>query len=93
MTGMNTSLITNILGGEHAGTLIKVAAWGIQLLYGVVVLGCFAAFFVNVARLAMSSGNPAARSTAVKGIIISGGCLAVLGGIGIVFVLIIGFMR
>lgn len=93
MTGMNTSLVANILGSEHAATLIKVVTWGVQLLYGVAVLGCFAAFFMNVARLAMSAGNPAARSAAVKGIIIAGGCLAVLGGVGLVFVLIIGFMR
>ena len=49
------------------------------------------ALIINITKLALSGGNPSARSEAIRNILIAGGCLAVLGGLGIIFFLLLSF--
>ena len=44
-----------------------------------------AALIINITKLATSSGNPQGRSIALRNILISGVCLAVLGSLGLVY--------
>lgn len=76
----------------HFSSLLGVIKWALQLAYAVASIAAFIAFFINIAKLAKSSGNPRERSDALHGIAVSGGCIAVLGGIGLVFLLVLSFM-
>ena len=40
----------------------------------------------------MSAGNPGARSRALHDILVSGICFAVLGGLGLIFAVLLAFM-
>lgn len=83
-------LIRNIFG-DHFKKLLSTFSWALQLTYGIVTLIAFIAFFINVTKLARSSGNPQGREQAMRGIIISGCCIALLGSIGLVYILVLSF--
>lgn len=78
--------------GTHFASLLGVIKWALQLAYAVTAIAAFAAFFINIAKLAKSAGNPRDRSEALHGIAVSGACVAVLGAIGLVFLLVLSFM-
>ena len=44
-----------------------------------------AALIINITKLATSAGNPQGRSIALRNILISGVCLAVLGSLGLIY--------
>ena len=50
------------------------------------------ALIINITKLAMSGGNPQARSEAIRNIFIAGCCLTVLGGLGLIFTLLTVFI-
>lgn len=77
--------------GGHLATLLDTGAWFIQLMYAIIMIVSLIALIVNITRLGMSGGNPMARSQAIRNILIAGGCLAVLGGLGIIFFLLLSF--
>lgn len=85
------TLIERILGGSHAKAVLTTVSWGLKTIYGVVTILAFACFIVNITKLALSSGNPQARKEALRGILISGSCIAALGSIGLIFVAVISF--
>jgi len=87
----DSALIGRIFG-THFASLLGVIKWALQLAYAVTAIAAFIAFFINIAKLARSSGNPKERSDALHGIAVSGGCVAVLGAIGFVFLLVLSFM-
>lgn len=47
---------------------------------GICAVSCIILFFISVAKLSVSSGNDAARSRAMKGILFSGIGLLIFGG-------------
>ena len=75
----------------HLATLLDSGAWFIQLMYGLMMVVSIVALIINITKLGMSGGNPKARSEAIRNILIAGGCLAVLGGLGIIFFLLLSF--
>lgn len=86
MGSSSTDTITEaIVGGPHMQNLLRYGGRAIQVIYSLVTLAAMAGFIINVAKLATSSGNPAGRSQALRNILISGICLAVLGGLGIIY--------
>lgn len=88
--GIRNDIISKLFETDsHLSTLFGSATWLIQLLYSIVMVASVVALIVNITKLAMSGGNPQARSEAIRNIMIAGGCLAVLGGIGLVFMLFI----
>lgn len=89
---MNQDILNNVTAsGGHLATLLGSGAWFIQLVYAIMMIVSVLALIINITRLAMSSGNPSARSDAIRNILVAGGCLAVLGGLGIVFMLLLSF--
>ena len=63
----------------------------LQLTYAIITLVTMVALIVNITKLALSGDSPARRSEAAHGILVSGLCLTILGGIGTVFLLILSF--
>ncbi len=51
---------------------------------GICAITCLILFFISVTKLSVSSGNPAERSNAIKGILFSGIGLAFFGGATII---------
>ena len=89
---MNTTVRDRIMSSTgHLATLLDSGAWFIQLLYGLMMVVSIVALIINITKLGMSGGNPTARSEAIRNILIAGGCLAVLGGLGIIFFLLLSF--
>lgn len=86
---VRTDIVDSMVGGDHVNNLFGTATWVVQMLYTLVMIGATVALIINIAKLAMSAGNPAARSEALRNIMIAGGCLAVLGGIGLIFYLLL----
>lgn len=86
MGSSSTDTITNaIITGDHMKNLLKYCGQAIQVIYSLVTLAAMVGFIINIAKLATSSGNPAGRSQAMWNILISGICLSVLGGLGIIY--------
>lgn len=84
------SIISNAFSANsHLNNLIGTATWFIQLLYSIIMVVSVVALIINITKLAMSAGNPQARSEAIRNILIAGGCLAVLGGLGLIFLLVV----
>ena len=89
---MNTTVRDRIMSSTgHLATLLDSGAWFIQLKYGLMMVVSIVALIINITKLALSGGNPMARSEAIRNILIAGGCLAVLGGLGIIFFLLLSF--
>ena len=89
---MNTAVQSRIMASDgHLATLLDSGAWLIQLVYGLMMVVSIVALITNITKLALSGGNPSARSEAIRNILIAGGCLAVLGGLSIIFVLLLSF--
>ena len=74
-----------IMTSDHAKTLLGWGGKALQILYALVTLAAMAALIINITKLATSSGNPQGRSIALRNILISGVCLAVLGSLGLVY--------
>lgn len=74
-----------IMNSDHAKTLLGWGGKALQILYALVTLAAMAALIINITKLATSSGNPQGRSIALRNILISGVCLAVLGSLGLIY--------
>lgn len=77
---------------SHLSNLFGHATWLVQLLFTLIMIASIVALIINITKLAMSSGNPQARSEAIRNILIAGGCLTVLGGLGLIFTLLTVFI-
>lgn len=89
---MNSTILNDVMASDgHLATLLNSGAWFIQLIYGIMLVVSLVALIINITKLGMSGGNPMARSEAIRNILIAGGCLAVLGGLGIIFYLLLSF--
>ena len=82
---IDTTITSAVMGSSHMTKLLKAGGWGLQLFYSIVTLAAFIALIVNITKLGSSGGNPQARSNALRNILISGVCLAVLGSLGVVY--------
>lgn len=83
---LNGDMLKNIFdAGSHLATLLGSATWFIKLMYSIFIIVSIIALIVNISKLAMSGGNPIVRKEAIHNILIAGICLAVLGGLGLVF--------
>ena len=72
--------------------VLGVMTWALELLYALAVIGAFVAMIINITKLSQSAGNPRGRADALHGILVSGGCIAALGGIGLLFLGLVSFM-
>ena len=88
----DSGLLQRIFSSTHTQTLLNFFAWARQLLYGVIVLGTFAALIISITKLAKSAGSPVERARALDGILAACVCLTCLGGIGVVYVLLLSFI-
>ena len=87
---MNSSVISDVMASVgHLARLMSSGAWFIQLMYSIIMIVSVVALIINITRLAMSGGNPMARSQAIRNILIAGGCLTVMGSLGIIFYLLL----
>lgn len=81
----NSNITDAIMGGSHMTNLMGLGSKALQAIYVLVTLTSMIALIVNITKLAMSSGNPMGRGQALRNILISGICLAVLGSMGLVY--------
>lgn len=88
----DSAIIGRFFSSTHLNGVIGVAVWGIRLLYALLVLGGFVALILNITKLARSNGRANERGYALYGILASGVCLAVLGGLGLVYITVISFI-
>lgn len=92
MVSPNATILGNIFGGTHISSVLGVVSLLSKTLYALCFIGSLIAFFVSIAKLAQSASNPGARSRALHDIMVSGICFTLLGGVGLIFVVLIGFM-
>lgn len=86
------SLLGRIFKSSHLTELFDTAGWIFELLYAVIVMAAMAAVIINITKLARSAGNPVERSRALTGILVSGACLSLLGSLGLIFIVLVGFI-
>ena len=87
-----SELLEKLFRGRPLSGVLKTASLGLKALYALCFIASLVAFFVSLARLSMSAGNPGARSRALHDILVSGICFAVLGGLGLIFAVLLAFM-
>lgn len=88
----NSDILQDIFGGDHIKNILSTVGWGTEVLYSLVFLVSLVALFISIAKLAKSSGNAVQRSHAFWGILVSGICIAILGSLGLVYLVFIGFI-
>lgn len=90
----NSGILSRIFSTSNLPLLhlLGSLSWALQLLYAITTLGSIVALLVNITKLAASNGNPAERSKAIRGILISGSCLAVLGSLGLIYIFLVSFI-
>ena len=91
MVSPNATILGNIFGGTHISSVLGVVSLLLKTLYALCFIGSLIAFFVSIAKLAQSASNPGARSRALHDIMVSGICFTLLGGVGLIFVVLIGY--
>lgn len=84
-------ILKNIFSSESFKNLLEIVQSLLQLVYAIMTLTAMVILIVNITKLALSGGVSQRRSEALHGIMVSGICLTILGGIGTVFVLILSF--
>ena len=77
---------------SHLSNLFGHATWFVKLLFSIILIVAIVALIINITKLAMSGGNPQARSEAIRNIFIAGCCMTVLGGLGLIFTLLTVFI-
>ncbi len=88
----NSVILEKLFGGAHISGVLGSVSLGLKALYVLCFAASLVTFFVSLTRLSMSAGNPAARSRALHDILVSGICFAVLGGLGLIFAVLIAFI-
>ena len=61
----------------------------INIFFGFALVTCFIVMAINITKLAKSGDNPVARSEAMKGILVTGICIAILGSIGLIYMILV----
>jgi len=89
---INKEITDKILASEHLKALLSRAGWVLQLLYSIVTLFSLVVLIINITKLSTSGGNPMARSEALRNILISGIALTVLGSMGAIYAVFVGFV-
>ena len=54
---------------SHLSNLFGHATWFVQLLFSIILIVSIVALIINITKLAMSGGNPQARSEAIRNIL------------------------
>lgn len=73
---------------EATNELLNEFGFYVSVFIGISMLISLYSLIVNFIKLAGSSGNPSARSEAIKNLLVAGLCTALLGGIGIIQALV-----
>lgn len=91
---MNTQrdeIINRILNGTGFAGFSSIAILLFKVLYAVAIITDIVILCLNITKLSRSGDNPGKRDEAKNGIYICLGCLAVLGGFGVVYTLLAAF--
>jgi len=88
----SSEAVKNILSSSHLEALLDRGGWVLQLIYSLVTLGSLVALIINITKLGASGGNPMARNQAMRNILISSTCLTVLGALGTIYAIFVGFI-
>lgn len=89
----NSELLGKLFGGTHVSGVLSSVSMGLKVLYALCFIASLVAFFISLARLSMSAGNPAARSRALHDIMVSGICFTILGSLGLIFAVLLALMN
>ena len=86
------AILQRFFGSGHFAKVSSLLTWGFELLYALMVLAAFTVLILNITKLARARGVANERGKALGGILVSGCCIAVLGGFGIAVALLLGFI-
>lgn len=86
------AILQRFFNSPHFAKASSLLTWAFELLYALVVIAAFTVLILNITKLARSKdrGLKDERGKALGGILISGCCIAVLGGFGTVVALLLG---
>lgn len=87
---IRTDILQNM--AEGLGDFLSEYQTVVRIFYIFAVVTVFIIMIINVTKLAQAGDNPQKRSEAIHGILITGICIAILGSIGFVYVLLISFL-
>lgn len=85
-TNVDTSLFHRIATGEGFRSFLEIAQWALTGLTAIALITAIIGLVVNIMKFANSAGKDQQRSQAQHGIMVSLGCIAVLGSLGIILV-------
>lgn len=91
---MNTQrddIINRILTGAGFSGFTGIVTLLFSVLYAVAIITVIIILCLNITKLSRSGDNPDKRDEAKMGIYICLGCLAVLGGFGVIYALLAAF--
>lgn len=88
----HSSIIEKVFTGTHFGDFISIVMTIAGLLLSVAAISAIVALIINITKWARSADNPGARLEAQHNMLTCGICLAVLGGFGTVYSLLIMFV-
>lgn len=92
---LNQELLQKIFPGNnggHFGELVNIAIYVIGMIMAITAITAIIALAINIVKWARSADNPGARQEAQRNMLICGIGLAVLGGFGTVYAIIMMFM-
>lgn len=89
--GADSELINRFLTSPHFTSLTSLLVWGLELLYALLLILAFAVLIMNITKLARARGEHNERGKAMGAIFASCICIAILGGIGTVVLLVFSF--
>lgn len=87
---IRTDILQNM--GEGLAEFLNEYQTVVRIFYAFVLITVIIIMIINVTKLAKAGDNPQKRSEAIHGILITGICLAILGSIGFVYILLVSFL-
>ena len=60
----------------------------LNIFYAFAIVTCVIVMVLNITKLSKAGDNPQERSEAMKGILISGVCIGILGSLGLVYAIL-----
>lgn len=89
-TGVNTvDYVSKVLGSTGFTEFLKDYNLIIDVILALLTIIAIVAVAINAARLSAAGDNPSKRSLAQRGMLISGICLALMGGIDTIFAIVL----
>lgn len=77
---------------EELSTFLNEYHAAVMAFYAFAIITVLIVMIINITKLAKAGDNPQERSEAMKGILISGICLGILGGIGFIYALLVALL-